>query len=418
MRIAIQSILLAAAFLSGIAACTRPSPQSAATPADTVPGSQLWVLPAGNGAGQPDLSLAPDGRVLLSWLESRPGQRTRLQLADFDRNGHWQATRTVAVGASFVTPAADTPHVLATADNTLWVHWLQKAAQGHGYHVLLSNSRDGGMHWAPPVRVHADASPAEHGFVSLWPHSANQLGVAWLDGSAAAPEGAVTPVTAVRSAVFDTGLHSPDEQTVAPIACDCCATAAAVTTQGAVLAFRGRTADDIRDIHVARFGGTAWAAPTPVHADGWRMTACPVNGPALAASRDSVLAGWYTAADGAGAVRLARSRDAGSTFDPPVTVDVGDAVLGRVQVAVDHANAWLLWLREDRQAQTLWLARYSPDLAQQREKREIAHLRGRGLATGLPQLLLRDGVAHIVWTDVGDDGAYTRLHGLRYRPAD
>ena len=32
--------------------------------------------------------------------------------------------------------------------------------------------------------------------------------------------------------------------------------------------------------------------------------------------------------------------------------------------------------------------------------------------------VLRDGVAHIVWTDVGDDGAYTRLHGLRYRPAD
>ena len=60
------------------------------------------------------------------------------------------------------------------------------------------------------------------------------------------------------------------------------------------------------------------------------------------------------------------------------------------------------------------------DLANQmqRQSEEIARLRGRGLATGLPQLLLRDGTAHIVWTDVGDDGASTRLHGLRYRPAD
>lgn len=416
MHTAIRSAIVLILFLAGVIACSR-TPEPDAAPADAATGSQLWVLPAGNGAGQPDLSLAPDGRILMSWLETRPGQRTRLQLAEFGRNGHWQATRTVAVGSSFVTHAADTPHVLATADNTVWVHWLQKAAQGHGYHVLLSNSRDGGMHWNPPVRVHADASSVEHGFVSLWPHSANQLGVAWLDGSAT-PEGASAPVTALRSAVFDAGLNSAGEQTVAPIACDCCATAAAVTSEGAVLAFRGRTKDDIRDIHASRFDGSAWTVPTPVHADGWRMTACPVNGPALAAGRDSVLAGWYTAADGAGAVRLARSRDAGSTFDPPVTVDAGDAVLGRVQVAVDHANAWLLWLREEQQMQTLWLARYSPDLAQRREQRDIARLHGRGLATGLPQLLLRDGVAHIVWTDVDDDGVSTRLHGLRYRPAD
>lgn len=417
MRRTIRCCAVPILLLAGLTAC---SPQESAvgdTVADTTTGDQLWVLPAGNGAGQPDLSLAADGRILMSWLETRPGQRTRLQLAEFDRNGHWQATRTVAVGSSFVTHAADTPHVLATADGTLWVHWLQKAAQGQGYHVLLSNSRDGGMHWNPPVRVHADTSAAEHGFVSLWAHSANQLGVAWLDGSAPPPEGASAPVTAVRSAAFDTGLHSPGELTVAAMACDCCPTAVASTAQGAVLAFRGRTGEEMRDIHTARFDGTVWTAPAAVHADGWHMTACPVNGPSLAASQDNLVAGWYTAAGGTGEVRVARSSDSGSRFQPPVTVDSGDAVLGRVQVAADAASAWVLWLREEQQQQSLWLARYSPDLVQQHEKRQIARLHGRGLGTGLPRMLLRDGVVHIVWIDLDGESGASRLHGLRHRPA-
>src|SRR3546814_18312725 len=37
-----------------------------------------WPLPAGAGAAQPDMSLAPDGRLLLRWI--KPFDRTRHEL--------------------------------------------------------------------------------------------------------------------------------------------------------------------------------------------------------------------------------------------------------------------------------------------------------------------------------------------------
>ena len=60
MHTAIRSAIVLILFLAGVMACSR-TPEPDAAPADAATGSQLWVLPAGNGAGQPDLSLAPDG---------------------------------------------------------------------------------------------------------------------------------------------------------------------------------------------------------------------------------------------------------------------------------------------------------------------------------------------------------------------
>src|SRR5690606_40765395 len=77
------------------------------------------------------------------------------------------------------------------------------------------------------------------------------------------------------------------------------------------------------------------------------MRTCPVNGPTVAASGTDVVAAWYTAAGGTPQVRLARSADAGDRFDLPLIVDEGEAVQGRVDVALTAGAAWVLWLREE-----------------------------------------------------------------------
>ena len=61
----------------------------------------------------------------------------------------------------------------------------------------------------------------------------------------------------------------------------------------------------------------------------------------------------------------------------------------------------LTWIDEDAEAQTLWLARFAPDLSKEMERMEIAKL-ARGRGTGFPKLALREGVAYVVWTDVVD----------------
>jgi len=98
-------------------------------------------------------------------------------------------------------------------------------------------------------------------------------------------------------------------------------------------------------------------------------------------------------------LQMARSRDAGGSFEAPVTVDTGDAVLGRAAVAFDGQQAWVAWLREETQGQTLYLARYSADLSRQLQKITVAKLGARGMASGYLKLLAGDGMAWLVWTD-------------------
>jgi hypothetical protein len=423
----ILAITAACALLAGCQQAPKPE-----TTADAA-GNTLtqWPLPAAAGSAQPDLSLAPDGRLLLSWIKPFDKTRHALQYTTFDRQGQWQwAPKTIAVGASMVVNWADTPHIAATADGTIWAHWLQKTrGQGDGsaYAIIVSHSVDDGMTWSDPVRAHDDGKPVEHGFVSFWPAARDRLGMAWLDGrntvggahaghdggaADAAPEAA--GMTSLRAASIDTASRIAEAVEVDPSVCDCCGTDAAVTSRGPLLVYRDRTAGEIRDIYAARLEDGAWQAPRAVHADGWTIAACPVNGPAVAAAGNDAVVAWYSAANDVPKLQLARSADAGDSFGAPVVVDEGEAVQGRTDVALDAKQAWVAWLREDAGGQSLWLARYAPDLSRELSRTQVATLHGRGRGTGFPKLAVRDGEVFVVWTDI-IDGA-PQLHGMRVRP--
>lgn len=388
---------------------------------------EAWPLPAMPGSAQPDLALAPDGRVLLSWINSASGRRPAFQFAEFYPDGRWEGPRTVAVGNSMFTNWADTPHIAATADRALWAHWLQKSSDApYAYDVMLVRSLDHGMNWSAPRKPHDDDTRTEHGFVSMWPQSDGSIGVAWLDGRNTVEAGAQKGhgghegghgddhgggAMTLRAAVFDANLRASAAAEIDAMTCDCCQTDAAATGDGAVLVYRGRSEDEIRDIYITRFDGKVWSTPARVHADDWKMPACPVNGPSVAAHDKDVVVAWYTAAGDTPTVKLARSVDGGATFAKPVAVDTGAATQGRVTVAVDAQQVWLLWLREDAGAQSLWLARYTPDLSKQLQRTKLADLQGKGRATGFPKLLLNGATTHVVWTDVVDGAP--ELRGLR-----
>lgn len=419
-------IVLSALAALALAACTRgEAPPPAASPAapSAAPAQASvalavheWALPAPHGAAQPDLVRAPDGSLLLSWLE-REGDAHALRFARW-RDGAWSTPRTIARGARWFVNWADTPHIAQTADGALWAHWLEKTADApYAYDVVLVRSGDDGATWSAPLRVNDDGTPTEHGFVSLWPAADDTLGVAWLDGrrtavaaqggnGAHAGHGAAGAMT-LRSARFDASLQRSRERELDLSTCDCCQTDVAVGAAGPVLAYRDRTADEIRDIRLVALDD-AFAAHV-VHADRWRMPACPVNGPSVDADGRDVLVGWYTAPDGVPALRLARSRDGGATFDAPLTSDRDAGVLGRVDVALDRGAAWLLWLREDDGVQTLQLARFENARSGPPQRIVVATLQGRGRGTGFPQLARDGSRMRAVWTDLVDGGP--RLRG-------
>ena len=98
-----------------------------------------------------------------------------------------------------------------------------------------------------------------------------------------------------------------------------------------ITAYRNRSDDEIRDNFVARFVNGKWLAPQPVFNDNWKIAACPVNGPALAANGRNVAMTWFTVKQEQGQAYLAFSQDAGATFGAPIRVDDGGS-LGRVDV--------------------------------------------------------------------------------------
>ena len=125
-----------------------------------------WALPTVDGAGQPDLAIGPDGRLLLSWVR-RLGDRNALQYAAYMGDDNWEsAPKTIAVGRTLSANWANTPHVAMTEDGAIWAHWLQAPANAESPHasdVMLTHSPDNGVRWSPPVAVNTDATGTEIG---------------------------------------------------------------------------------------------------------------------------------------------------------------------------------------------------------------------------------------------------------------
>ena len=376
--------------------------------------AHVWALPAAAGSASPDLSIAPDGRLLLSWINQQAGRRNALQFGSYTDKGGWQSQpRTVAVGRSLLANWADTPHLLGTADGALWMQWLQVDTSTPGaYDTVLARSRDGGLTWTQLTRVNSDGLAAEHGFGALWADGQDRIGIAWLDGRAQASTESkgehAGGAMQLRANGFDMDLQRGTDSVLDAMTCDCCQTDVAMTSKGPLLVYRDRTEAEIRDIAVVRRTDGTWGAPVMVHADGWKIAGCPVNGPAIAATGNDAVVGWYSEGGDAPALRLARTTDAGDTFAAPVVVDAGKQVLGRVDVAMDASQAWVTWLRETDGGQTLMLARYTPDLSRKLQQIEVAKLEGRGHATGSPKLVVDRAAAWLVWTDVLDGVAHLR----------
>lgn len=360
------------------------------------------TAPAPPGSAQPFIDAA-DGAFILSWTEPA-GEGHALRFVELGEDGSWGDPRTVITGDDWFVNWADFPSVVALSDAQLAAHWLQRSGPGtYAYDVMVSQSTDGGATWSDPVRPHGDGTQTEHGFVSLFAHG-DALGAVWLDGRRYAGSGEEEPSNemTLHFTTLSAGEPAP-ELLIDERVCDCCQTAAAITSRGPVVAYRDRTVDEIRDISVVRLVDGAWTEPVPVHADGWHITGCPVNGPQADADGERVAIAWYTQAQDTARVLLAFSEDAGATFAPPVRVDEG-APLGRVDVLLlDDGRALLIWLERAGEAAEVRGRLVMPD-------GEFGDSRVLGTAatsrnSGFPRMARSGNSVVLVWNRTGDDAA-------------
>ncbi len=297
-------------------------------------------VPQGQGAMAPNITVSKDS-LLLSWLEPVTSTTSKYRLHISEYSGEaLSAPFTVWQRAKVFANWADVPSVTASRDGSLLVHWAEKSGRAtYAYDVRLARLQAQGLQgWKDLGTAHHDGTETEHGFVSVLPEGATGFRAVWLDGR---ETGKVRGATTLRTKVVGSeSVHLLDERV-----CDCCGTAAVNTPEGPVVFYRDRSAEEIRDIAYVRQTEGGWSKPKLVHADNWKMTGCPVNGPTAAASGRSVVVAWYTGAEG-GHVRLAFSSDAGASFDAPIEVAEGPAgILGRVQVELlEDGSAVVSWM--------------------------------------------------------------------------
>jgi hypothetical protein len=401
--------------------------------------------PAGPGSGEPNLSVTPDGRVLLSWVQ-KEGSRHSLRFSARVGN-RWSDPITITSGENWFVDETDVPSVIALDERSLSAHWLVRSGRNRRAHdVCIAFSSDGGASWGEAVVPHRDSTKTEHGFVSMLPWGGDRLLAVWLDGrnfsaaahsqrrvaatsnaparlgraaaaSKAAPgheRSAATSQTAggkkgpsaasnemmLRFAVLGRNGRQYDEGTLDERVCDCCQTAAVLTPNGAVVAYRDRSDEEVRDIALRRYENGRWSEPQVVSADGWKLVGCPVSGPALAAMGQRLAVAWFTAAYTAPHVKVIFSEDEGLTFGLPVVVDDG-APIGRVDVVLlEDGSALVCWLESSDDGATIRVRRVWKDGSVGRSQRVAP--RDAGGASGVPRMARAGDEIHFAWTQPGD----------------
>ena len=371
---------------------------------------QPVLSPAGPNSAQPQLSSSARG-LILSWIE-RDGQKATLRFAERIAHG-WSSPREVGSGRDWFVNWADVPSVMRLESGELVAHWLQKSGPDtYAYDVRLAHSKDDGKTWSPSFMPHSDGTQTEHGFASLVQMPRAGLGLAWLDGRAMKNGGAHTAhgadagAMSVRFATFGRDWKKTSETPVDLRVCECCPTSAAITADGPIVAYRNRTDDEVRDIVISRLENGKWTEPRPVHADGWKIAACPVNGPMLSARERDVAVAWFTAEGDQPRALVAFSSDSGRTFGKGIRVDDA-ASLGRVDVELlADGSAVASWIEfADGRAQFRF-RRVEPS-GLKSAPTTVSGLTG-SRASGYPRIAQYGNELVFAWTETADGGSHVR----------
>jgi hypothetical protein len=380
---------------AAMAACSGPA---------VPPEISTLAVPAATGAMAPNMVTGPAGEVVLSWLEpTTTGHTLRFSvLAD----GGWGAKQTVAEADNWFVNWADFPSVVPLAGETWAAHWLAGQPEGgYAYDVVASMSLDGGHTWSEPFTPHADQTPTEHGFVTLFPDGAG-LGMVWLDGRKMVNDYDENDVAAsgmtLRSASFGLDRLPITDALIDDLTCDCCQTDVALTREGPAVVYRNRTTEEIRDIYVSRRVFGEWQPGVAVAADDWEIPACPVNGPVIRAKGARVAVVWFTAADEQPRVNVAWSSDSARTFSAPVVLDESHP-LGHVGAAMlangDLAVSWHRSAGQGRAVLMLGLLTASGEVKSIQQLTEADSV----FAFSVPQLAVSGDDLIVAWTTEIDD---------------
>ena len=359
--------------------------------------------PAGLNSSESSLHKADDGSIYISWIEAGENNYSKLLLSKLNNDNSWSESQTIATGKNWFLNWADFPSVISFGSN-LAAHYLEKSANDtYAYDVKLTISNNDANSWSDAKSPHTDSTNTEHGFVSKVAMDDNSFLSIWLDGrqmAYAKQDSTIAKQMTLRGAIFDSQGIVKNEYLLDGRVCDCCQTDVAMTEHGPIVIYRDRSENEIRDVYYIRQVDGLWTKPKAIYKDNWKITGCPVNGPAISTKANSVAIAWFTVADNLPSVKVVFSNNNGETFNEPI--EIGDvAPLGRVDIEMLEDNSALVsWMDTVEGKTSIKLQRVykSGKLSSVTTLAESSESR----SSGFPRMVVKDNLAYITWTKVNE----------------
>ena len=324
--------------------------------------------PAETGSRFPNLHSDGNGNIFMSWTSNIEEEIYAIEYAVYNGES-WTPSQTVKLSNNFFVNWADFPSVVGKDGEAVAAHWLRKVEGGpYAYHVKVAFSEGEERRWQSEFTAHLDDTPTEHGFVSLEPISDDKVLAIWLDGRETDGRGHgeyenFDQSMTLRSAEISADGEITRKRVIDDTVCDCCQTDIVPVEDGYIAVYRNRSEDEIRDVYAARYSSETgeWSEPKAINNDGWKMMACPVNGPRIVSDGNRVAVSWFTMADDEPAVKLVQSEDGGESFSEPVVV-ASEYSTGRTDVVLGNdGDVYVSWLAQVEDTGYIMLRKINSD---------------------------------------------------------
>jgi len=307
---------------------------------------EIGNLETGSQPDLPQMMYLNSGEIIAWWTQKNP--ETGDDLVAFSKSGDEGKTfgKPVMIPATNGISAAhgeSLPALVQKPDDTLVMVFSAKNEEAEfrfAGSVKYIRSYDGGSTWTDPEIVHKSDTNIEnsHSFVAATLLADGEVGTVWLDGRHKLDH-------SVMYFSKTNGMEGfGEDYPVGEGTCQCCKNSLLTDENGTLhIAYRGLT-DGTRDVmhFTSNDNGATFTKPKKISEDGWKIDACPHNGPAMARAEDGALHFiWYSLAGGEG-LFYATSADGGTSFTPRLQVS-DNPVAKHPQLEVVNGYAVTVW---------------------------------------------------------------------------
>ncbi len=340
----------------------------------------------------PRVSLLSDGTPLMSWGTSS-NTNSQIWCSRFE-NGFFTAP--VAILQSPAEPSlfGFGGYDVAVSDSQIFVVFEQFASG-----IWLTRSDDGGLHFNEPVQVQGPISGGGSTIASLTVDGTGNPVVSYIQIKNGAtyqvrrsPDGGESwgePVTANAPAPGGA-------------VCECCNSDLLASGDSIWIVFRNNN-QNLRDIWVSRSTDLAasFDIATDVDDTDWQVNVCPISGPHIARSGDSILSVWMSRASGTARVYCsalhAGTMQAGQQLDFP---NIPGPPEGQTfpEIAAAGDTVGVVFLEKSKEIVFYHSTTGTTDLNAQPQRFALPDH-----SLQFPSLAYRDGVFHLIYTDATAD---------------